>query len=438
MTIEDAFADFLTRKVNISDAMMIKLNDRVDAVTSFLRDQWEHAGYFDDFVPQGSLAQKTIIRPVNKPVFDADVLMLMRQPPGWSPATYTSELKRAFLASATYALMAHKRTRCVYIDYADEFHIDVVPYVVPMSSITNNKTDAYELSLPEAFNSWLDGKDRLANGKLPEIIRLLKFLRDKRQNATRSLFLTVLVGERIRWWDDGCYDTLPTAFATVVADLSQYLVDNPSLPFLPDPAGTGCNLADRWTEEGYTALRNWATNNLAPKVADAAAETETVKAELLWQDVFGSDFKLTSTALATKSAAALVPRSEQFLLRDLDIPNRLTGEVSLVGRVRALGVANKAYDLPTRGNRVGKGRVIDFEVRSCDVPAPYELYWKVRNRGDEAKQVGELRGEITKAPPVSMSRKERTAYRGSHFVEVYVVKNGVCVANDHQEVVVTR
>ena len=439
-TLASAFDDFLTRKVNLTPTQLSRLNDRVDAVTSFLRDKWEYAEYIDDFVPQGSLAQKTIIRPVLRPVFDADVLIRMQQVPGWTASDYTSKLKAGFLASATYGSMAHMRTRCVYVDYADEFHMDVVPFVTSLTAITNNKTDAYETSNPEQFNSWLDRKNRAANGQLPEVLRLLKYLRDKRKLGIKSLFLTVLVGERISEWlgSESDYSDLPSAFATIVADLATYLSATPYLPYMADPAGTGCNLADRWNQDGYTAFRNWVTVTLAPKVAAAIAETDLPVAENLWRDVFGPDFSLLLGALVAKGSANVVPTSEQWLDRSFGIPMRLSETVSMVGRVRALGVANKPYDLPSRGNRVGKGRYIDFEVRSCSVSQPYDLYWKVRNHGDEASEKAELRGEITKGPSGSQSRAEHTAYRGSHYVEVYVVKNGVCVAKDHQEVVVTR
>jgi hypothetical protein len=59
----------------------------------------------------------------------------------------------------------------------------------------------------------------------------------------------------------------------------------------------------------------------------------------------------------------------------------------------------------------------------------------VRNGGDEANQVGQLRGEITKDAR-SRTRTESTSYRGSHYVECYVVKDATCVAADRQLVFV--
>ena len=55
--------------------------------------------------------------------------------------------------------------------------------------------------------------------------------------------------------------------------------------------------------------------------------------------------------------------------------------------------------------------------------------WKVRNFGSEAENLGQLRGEIV-ADEGNRKKKEETRYSGEHFVECYVIKNGICVARD--------
>ena len=72
--------------------------------------------------------------------------------------------------------------------------------------------------------------------------------------------------------------------------------------------------------------------------------------------------------------------------------------------------------------------------------SPYRVFWKVRNGGEEANKVsGGLRGEITEGTSSSGTHQktETTLYRGSHYVECYVVKDGVVVAKDRQTVIVT-
>lgn len=65
------------------------------------------------------------------------------------------------------------------------------------------------------------------------------------------------------------------------------------------------------------------------------------------------------------------------------------------------------------------------------VPEPYDIYWKVKNYGAEAERANCLRGQIVSG---TKHRSEPTAYRGHHYVEVYIVKNGRCVAINRQRV----
>jgi hypothetical protein len=61
--------------------------------------------------------------------------------------------------------------------------------------------------------------------------------------------------------------------------------------------------------------------------------------------------------------------------------------------------------------------------------------WKVRNHGRAAEAAGQLRGQIFKdGKDTRNQHRESTLYPGRHFVEAYVVRNGVVVASDHHEV----
>jgi hypothetical protein len=62
------------------------------------------------------------------------------------------------------------------------------------------------------------------------------------------------------------------------------------------------------------------------------------------------------------------------------------------------------------------------------------VWWKVRNTGPEAAAVsGGLRGKLLPDDGTA-SRIETTSYRGRHYVEAYIVKDGRVVASDHHDV----
>jgi len=96
----------------------------------------------------------------------------------------------------------------------------------------------------------------------------------------------------------------------------------------------------------------------------------------------------------------------------------------------------RTYNLSECGNKVAKNREVTFTIKASNVPEPFEVWWKVRNTGPETIARNMTRGQIVKDGG-SRSRTEPTSFRGSHSVEVYILKNGFVVAKDHHSVIIT-
>jgi len=60
---------------------------------------------------------------------------------------------------------------------------------------------------------------------------------------------------------------------------------------------------------------------------------------------------------------------------------------------------------------------------------PYSVYWKVRNVGPEAERRDMTRGKILDDRGNS-ERIENTNFYGPHYVECYIIEDGVCAARD--------
>ena len=343
MRLTKHFTAFLENTVNLNDSRIDTLNDRVEAITTFLRNHDVFGEYFVDVIPQGSFAHRTIIKPVGTREYDADILLALTEHPEWTPAQYTLELRRALNSSTIYEGMAHMRTRCVYIDYADPFHVDVVPYVESRRSITNNKEGcngegAWQLTYPELMTAWLEEKYRITGNRLPAAMRLIKYLRDfKSTFAVKSVILTILVGSAVNESktrsDDKYYGDVPTVFVHVLEDLNAYLQLNPTMPAIMDPVGTGQDFRDRWDQDGYANFRNW-IEHYATK-ARAAYDADASSSLAAWQVIFGTGFKEPPL---TKAIVAAASSTEQFLDTTLQIPIRISNKVRLTGRVRSVGV----------------------------------------------------------------------------------------------------
>ena len=76
---------------------------------------------------------------------------------------------------------------------------------------------------------------------------------------------------------------------------------------------------------------------------------------------------------------------------------------------------------------------LDFHITNTNVPKPYEVFWKVRNCGEEAYRRNCIRGQICKDNG-NGHKTESTDFIGPHYVECYLIKKGCCVARDRIDV----
>ncbi|WP_193509618.1 cyclic GMP-AMP synthase DncV-like nucleotidyltransferase [Cryobacterium sp. BB736] len=451
MKLVQTFNVFMKQRVDLNESRIDRLDGHVSAVRDFLAGgDGTIAESFLDLIAQGSYAHRTIINPVSAgDGFDADVLLELTEVDGWGADSYVEELYKRFRESGTYREKVTRRSRCVTLNYSGEFHMDVVPYLARAGEkyITNRNTNQFERTNPEGFNDWLDERNRITSGRLVKVIRLAKFLRDlKNTFSVPSVILTILLGERVSdaalWADPERYKDLPTALVNLFEDLDEYLQSNELMPNIDDPSCEGETFNHRWDQDLYANFRNW-IHTYTLWIREAYDDPEREESYVKWRRVFGSDFGTHASETAISASAAHRLRSDvtdtnEDIHARWGIPVRINPQVGVrvVGRVRGNGI-RRPYDLPSRGNVVERRQGVDFRVESCTVQEPYELYWKVRNTGKDAMDANQIRGQVERDQG-SLTRYETTKYVGRHYVEVYVVKEGVCVARDRQPVIVKR
>lgn len=82
--LHDYFTGLLNGAVNINADRLRQLDDHVSAIKDCLREDEELSRMIRGFVPQGSWAQRTIIRPLPGQEFDADLLVEMKPQRRWA------------------------------------------------------------------------------------------------------------------------------------------------------------------------------------------------------------------------------------------------------------------------------------------------------------------------------------------------------------------
>jgi hypothetical protein len=445
MKLTNYFKSFLDNEVNLNPTRITSLDERTETITNLLRECESFKNNFIDVIPQGSYAHKTIIKPVKaSQEFDADILFYLEEYSEWEAEDYVQKLYEFFRGNSTYRDKVGRKTRCVTIQYANDFHIDVVPFLERHGEkfVTNRHANTFELTDPEKYTEWLDERNRITKHNFVKVIRLLKYIRDFKQTfAIKSILLNTLLGAQVNdaalLEDENCYSDIPTTLYTVMKKLKEYVQNNVYMPTIADPGETGENFGDRWHQEGWAGFRTKMIY-YTDKITEAYEETDKEKSLSKWQEIFGECFKKPevkaelSSNESSRAAISYINTEQQ--ISDLGFPLRINPiyKVRISGRVNKK-TGHRHYELSTQGNKVGRNRQITFTLKNFNIPPPFAIYWKTLNRGEYAIESNCVRGQISEG---GINHQEPTSFKGNHFVECYIIKDGICVAKDRQSVII--
>ncbi|PKL31112.1 hypothetical protein CVV43_04125 [Candidatus Saccharibacteria bacterium HGW-Saccharibacteria-1] len=156
----------------------------------------------------------------------------------------------------------------------------------------------------------------------------------------------------------------------------------------------------------------------ADKIADACAE---------WKKVFDNAFPAYNKNKCAVHNLTLrwQVNDEMYIEDNYDVKINPTYNLSINAEVEAKKFRQwPLTDFISKYTYLPKHAKVHFKVKS-DVPEPVEYHWKVRNFGAQAASTQNgLRGEIRDR---GVRITESTLYQGTHYVEVYVIKDDKCV-----------
>ena len=193
----ESFDRFLAEEVNLNPARLRELDRRTRAVAEFLSRNLR--GYRSN-ERQGSYALGTIIRPVNDGTYDADILLFMEHVRGKKPRDYIEDLHACLSHNVDLADKLRRKTRCITVKYAGDFNLDIVPCIARSGqlSICDSDNDQFEVTDGTGYREWFNRKTDVTNGHLKGAVRLLKYLRDHKDNfEVPSILLTTLAGHSV-------------------------------------------------------------------------------------------------------------------------------------------------------------------------------------------------------------------------------------------------
>jgi hypothetical protein len=438
-----------------------------------------------EIYPQGSFRLGTVVRPVSeKDEYDIDSVCHLKL----SKAQTTQKNLKQIVGDRLkkrddLSEILEPMRRCWRLNYLPEaqglhFHMDVLPAIPNQKRpptgilVTDTELTEWKESNPQAYSDWffermkvvlLAEKEILAKSieasveevpnwrvktPLQVAIQILKRHRDiyfqnDVENKPVSIIITTLAAHAYNNQAD-----IYAALTDIVQDMPRFIGEKDGRWWVTNPVDPNENFADKWNEypERHKAFERW-----LDKVRNdflVIGQKQTLKEAIDFLAPALGEKAMTKAAAdlglqpSSNLPISITPETQVPALgstqhcRPLDWGLKEKYKAKIIGSVHRKGPGKQPWALTNRS--VPKNVILRFEVKTR-TPPPYEVKWQVVNTGKEATEAGQLRGDFYDSDELGTNvRWEPTAYNGTHWIQAFIIKDGVCVAKSDPKIVRVR
>lgn len=443
----------------------------------------ELGAYAPEIYPQGSFRLGTVVRPISeKDEYDIDLVCYLELEKEQTTQKNLKQIVGYRLGQRDdLARILEPKRRCWRLNYLPEgslphFHMDVLPAIpnrehLPTGIlICDTELIRWQKSNPKAFADWFfDRMTVIVQAKkvalaeslqasveeVPEwqvktplqlTIQILKRHRDiyfqqDPDNKPASIIITTLAAWAYNNQADA-YDAL----LSIVQDMPSRIEKRDGRWWIPNPVDPEENFADKWNEHPayYESFQRWLQKARDDFASIGQQPTPNKVVELLMPVLGQREIALAATELGIESSSGQLASIEtqvpalgntkHCLTPTWPVKERYKATVS--GSIHHMKTRKKLWGLTSRS--VPKNVRLKFTV-TTNTPSPYDVQWQIVNTGQEAIDAGQLRGDfyLSDVPNTSV-RWETTLYKGTHWIEAFIIKDGVCVARSGRKMVRVR
>ena len=484
----------LAEFLDVPESYFERARSRYQAIGNWLeRDESIVSHLAPEIYPQGSFRLGTVTKPLsNADEYDIDLVCRLSLS---KTGTTQKRLKQmvgfellAYVAAHQMNKKPEERRRCWRLNYADEvtFHLDVLPSI-PESfqgthnaiAITDNQEPNYDrISLdwvccnPLDYAEWFkarmevqweikrkelaealkahatDVPDYKIKTPLQRTVQLLKRHRDVTYTGDPddkpiSILITTLAAQ--------AYNneaSILDALVNIVSSMTEYIEERNGVFWVANPVNPSENFADKWEKfpKRRTAFFKWLAQAEMDILHAANARTDQSAIKSLSRQ-FGESAvtrairestQPTSLSRLTKASTGVSGGQGLFLAPHRQTPPwkiQLDSSVQVEIAAKTSRNGFRPHNYYSDGGQLPKNSSLRFTASTN--ARGYSVYWQVVNTGYEAELARGLRGGFYQSQIVKGKRvrEESTLYTGRHWVECFIVMNGVCVARSGEFVV---
>ncbi len=289
MASENVQFDFLleevARNLQLTPTQFNDAEGKYKAVGNWLGADDSPITFFDPLIyPQGSMSLRTTVKPRAQDEFDLDLVCLMQIGANIDPDTVYGLVRDRLAAHETYKSLLEPKPRCLRLNYAGQFHLDIIPAIPDKNRrgtgvlIPARDLGVWKDSDPKAYVAWFDSQCNIVRRMLAKeaqieplpvdeekqkaclrlSTQLLKRHRDivfeDRRKAPSSIVLTTLMAQAY----EGhalCSDALIAALDSITDGL-----EISGVPRIPNPVNPTENLTADWDDRFYRTFLAFVAN----------------------------------------------------------------------------------------------------------------------------------------------------------------------------------
>jgi hypothetical protein len=421
MSVAEMFSEFLG---NLAVANAETISVRYGELTAALNKRFRDTESKDaNSLQVGSFGRRTGINGIS----DLDMLYIMPKAKWDDYNKNCGQLK--LLQDAKDAILARYPNTKVRVDRLvvtvtyTNFHVEVQPvfeqddqsYKYP----DTKNAGSWKITKPREEMKAVADLDDTKNANLRRLCRMARAWKNKHGVGMGGLLIDTLAYNFLESTTD--YDAKSFLYYDELSrDFFKYLSESPDQDEYAAPGSRQrVRVKKRFQRKAKKAY------NLTLQAINAEGQANVNDK---WKKVYGRPFPASVAVLKEARSAFSFRNTEEFIEDKFPVDIRgflkLDCEVIQHGfRKFFLGSMNRSR-IPLKANKS-----LRFTVEDLSIKEPYQIYWKVLNRGDEAEKRDCIRGQIV-SDKGHERKDETTNFQGDHVVECYCVKDGVVVAKD--------
>ena len=433
MAKQSDFDDFL-KNIEPSATTVSYISSIQTNLRSYLKDHASYKKIYTDSFLSGSYAKHTSIRPVaGDKKRDVDIIVVTAYSSVKNSTDVLNELRDVLAQKSDYS-SAEVQHHSVGINMSG-ISVDVVPVIADIDDdqlyyVGDSEVGDWTISDPKGHKAWSTEVNKDNDGEYKPLVKIFKWWRrvncPDNKKYPKGITLEKIIADNL---GDCALPTEDFFVGTMQNIISAYKDDYVSQeinPAIDDPSDkiTGSDLLSGYSVDDFSAFIEKLEEH-ASLLNDEGTTNDT------WRKILGTEFPKDSV-----SSCLTLPNLQKCITaphRQRPIWPMQRGGAAFIS-AHITNSAGEKIEYTNNGAPLEKNCLLIFKALTGIKP-PYTVKWQIVNTGLEAQNANCLRGNFENSDIGTDGKCEATSYSGSHSVQCFIIKHGICVARSKEFII---